>query len=267
MPENATDIFTREMLRNQPSLKAFAISLCGNVSYAEDLVQETYLRALANSTSFEPGTNMSAWLFTILRNLFRSEYRKKWREVEDADGSYAETLKSRPSQEGKIEFDEFRKALERLPPEQKEALVLVGATGFSYQEAAEVAGCAVGTIKSRVARARERLSRMLAVEPSSIGGGDEIHDAAEPRYSKPQHPASPQPVFRPAYIASRRIEVRPARFVQLSSSSIPKPVMPVPTTMSLPARRRGELVLASIEFTRVFSSRSGRRISTVYRVV
>src|SRR5437868_13448559 len=89
-----------------PSLRAFAISLCGNVDRADDLVQETLLRALANINSFEPGSNMPAWLFTILRNLFRSEYRKRRREVEDADGTYAETLKSHPEQHSRVEFDE-----------------------------------------------------------------------------------------------------------------------------------------------------------------
>ena len=98
-----------------PSLRAFAISLCGNVDRADDLVQETLLRALANIDSFQPGTNMSAWLFTILRNHFRSEYRKRRREVEDADGHYAETLKSQPEQYGHVEFREFREALAQLP--------------------------------------------------------------------------------------------------------------------------------------------------------
>ncbi|MEA2935582.1 MAG: hypothetical protein QOD74_2228, partial [Variibacter sp.] len=137
-----------------PSLRAFAISLCGNVDRADDLVQETMLRALANINSFQPGTNMSAWLFTILRNLFRSEYRKRRREVEDTDGSYAEGLKSQPEQSGRVEFEEFKTALGRLPPDQREALILVGASGFSYEEAAEICQCAVGTIKSRVNRAR-----------------------------------------------------------------------------------------------------------------
>src|SRR3982074_612773 len=85
------------MLAAVPSLRAFAISLCGNVDRADDLVQETLLRAMANIDSFEPGTNMSAWLFTILRNLFRSEYRKRRREVEDADGRHIDSLKSPPS--------------------------------------------------------------------------------------------------------------------------------------------------------------------------
>src|SRR6476660_9870179 len=99
------------MLGAVPSLRAFAISLCGNVDRADDLVQETLLRALANIDSFQPGTNMSAWLFTILRNLFRSEYRKRRREVEDSDGHHAESLKSHPEQHGQVEFREFREAL------------------------------------------------------------------------------------------------------------------------------------------------------------
>ena len=146
------------MLAAVPSLRAFAISLCGNVDRADDLVQEALLRALANLDSFEPGTNMSAWLFTILRNLFRSEYRKRRREVEDADGFYAESLTSLPDQSSHLEMDEFRRALELLPTDQRESLILVGASGFSYEEAAQICGCAVGTIKSRVNRARSRLA-------------------------------------------------------------------------------------------------------------
>ncbi len=155
-----------------PSLRAFAISLSGNVDRADDLVQETMLRALANIHSFQPGTNMSAWLFTILRNLFRSEYRKRRREVEDADGSYADSLKSQPEQSGRVEFEEFRTALAKLPPDQREALILVGASGFSYEEAAEICGCAVGTIKSRVNRARGRLAQLLAIESADDFGPD-----------------------------------------------------------------------------------------------
>src|SRR5215467_16110016 len=115
------------MLAAVPSLRAYAISLCGNVDRADDLVQETLLRAWANLSSFEPGTNMSAWLFTILRNLFRSEYRKRRREVADGDGSYAATLKSQPEQNSRLQFEEFREALGKLPIDQCEALVLVGA--------------------------------------------------------------------------------------------------------------------------------------------
>jgi RNA polymerase sigma-70 factor (ECF subfamily) len=98
------------LLAAVPSLRAFAISLSGNVDRADDLVQETLLRAMANIDSFQEGTNLSAWLFTILRNLFRSEYRKRRREVEDTDGSYAESLKSHPEQQSRVEFEEFRRA-------------------------------------------------------------------------------------------------------------------------------------------------------------
>src|SRR5919106_4905392 len=114
-----------QILAAVPSLRAFGISLCGNVDRADDLVQETMLRALANIHSFQPGTNMNAWLFTILRNLFRSEYRKRRREVEDTDGSYAESLRSHPEQQGRVEFEEFRRAMAQLPADQREALILV----------------------------------------------------------------------------------------------------------------------------------------------
>jgi RNA polymerase sigma-70 factor (ECF subfamily) len=155
-----------------PSLRAFAISLSGNVDRADDLVQETLLRALVNIDSFEPGTNLSAWLFTILRNLFRSEYRKRRREVEDGDGTYAESLKSQPEQEARVEVREFRAALAKLPADQREALILVGASGFSYEEAAGICGCAVGTIKSRVNRARTRLAELMSIETPDDFGPD-----------------------------------------------------------------------------------------------
>jgi RNA polymerase sigma-70 factor, ECF subfamily len=147
-----------------PQLRAFAISLSGNVDRADDLVQETILRALSSEHSFELGTNLMAWLFTILRNHFRSEYRKSRRMVEDGDGSYAESLHSPPEQQIRIEFAEFQAALGKLPHDQREALILVGASGFSYQQAAEICGCKVGTIKSRLNRARTTLGKHLGVE-------------------------------------------------------------------------------------------------------
>ena len=162
------------MLGVVPSLRAFAMSLCGNVDRADDLVQETLLRAIANIDSFEPGTNMSAWLFTILRNLFRSEYRKRRREVEDGDGRYADTLKSHPEQHGRVEFEELREGLAKLPPDQREALILVGASGFSYEEAAAICDCAVGTIKSRVNRARTRLAEQLSIDSADDFGPDRM---------------------------------------------------------------------------------------------
>jgi RNA polymerase sigma-70 factor, ECF subfamily len=163
------------MLAAVPSLRAFAISLSGNVDRADDLVQETLLRAMANINSFQPGTNMSAWLFTILRNLFRSEYRKRRREVEDVDGSYADSLKSHPEQHSRVEFEEFRVALAKLPPDQREALLLVGASGFSYEEAAAICDCAVGTIKSRVNRAKTRLAELMGL--AGADGTAETHGA------------------------------------------------------------------------------------------
>ena len=166
-----------QVLATVPSLRAFAISLCRNVDRADDLVQETLLRALANFDSFRPGTNMSAWLFTILRNHFRSEYRKRRREVEDADGSYAKTLKSPAEQEGHIEFEELRVALATLPGDQREALILVGPSGFSYEEVAQICGCAVGTIKSRVNRARTRLTEIMSIESVDDFGPDQTTQA------------------------------------------------------------------------------------------
>jgi RNA polymerase sigma-70 factor, ECF subfamily len=157
------------MLGAIPSLRAFAISLSGNVERADDLVQETLMRAIAHVDSFQPDTNMPAWLFTILRNLFRSEYRKRRREVEDPEGRYADQLKGHPEQVGRIEFGEFRAALAKLPHDQREALLLVGASGFSYEEAAAICECAVGTIKSRVNRARTRLTELLSLDEGDFG--------------------------------------------------------------------------------------------------
>ncbi len=166
------------LLAAVPSLRAFAISLCGQVDRADDLVQDTLLRALANIDRFERGTNLNAWLFTILRNLFHSEYRKRKREVEDADGAYASRLKVQPDQGARLDFEDFRLALAKLPHEQREALLLVGASGFSYEEAATICGCAVGTIKSRVNRARSRLAALLAVDDVEDLGPDRMTRAA-----------------------------------------------------------------------------------------
>ena len=160
-----------------PSLRAFAISLSGNVDRADDLVQETLLRALANIGSFEPGTNLEAWLFTIERNVFRTGYRKRRREVEDSNGRHAETLKTYPRQHSRLYFEELRRALANLPASEREALILVGASGFSCKEAAEICGCAVGTIKSRVHRARVKLAELLSIESIDDFGPDQVSRA------------------------------------------------------------------------------------------
>jgi RNA polymerase sigma-70 factor (ECF subfamily) len=194
-----------QVLATVPSLRAFAISLCGNIDRADDLVQETLLRALAHIDSFQPGTNMPAWLFTILRNLFRSEYRKRRREVEDADGRYAETLKSHPEQTGRVEFSEFRAALAKLPSDQREALILVGASGFSYEDAAAICGCAVGTIKSRVARARETLLEMLeGRQPLPAGTAASLDDDDDQTITRLSHEYShmPRPGSLPASVGA-----------------------------------------------------------------
>jgi RNA polymerase sigma-70 factor (ECF subfamily) len=167
-----------QLLAAIPSLRAFAISLCGNPDRADDLVQDTLMKAWSNMDRFQPGTNLNAWLFTILRNSFFSEHRKRVREVEDADGSYAATLTSAPDQLSHLDFDDLRHALLKLPPEQREALLLVGAQGFSYEDAAVICGCAIGTIKSRVNRARSRLAELLCLDTDDDLASDGIVMAA-----------------------------------------------------------------------------------------
>lgn len=159
-----------DILAAVPALRAFAMSLSGNPDRADDLVQETMLKAWANRDSFTPGTNVSAWLFTILRNVFYSEHRKRRREVEDADGQMAARLATHPAQDGHMDLVDFQTALNQLLPDQREALILIGGSGLSYEEAAQICGCAVGTIKSRVNRARTRLAELLAVQSTSEFG-------------------------------------------------------------------------------------------------
>jgi RNA polymerase sigma-70 factor (ECF subfamily) len=154
-----------------PSLRAFAVSLSGNPDRADDLVQETLIKAWSRLDSFADGTNLAAWLFTILRNVYYSDYRKRRREVADSEGVMAAKLASAPSQEGHMDFLDFREALQRLPPDQREALILIGASGVSYEDAAQICSCAVGTMKSRVNRARTRLAELLAVSsPTDFSG-------------------------------------------------------------------------------------------------
>jgi RNA polymerase sigma-70 factor (ECF subfamily) len=151
-----------------PNLRAFAVSLCGNPDRADDLVQETLVKAWSNLVTFVEGTNMPAWLFTILRNVFYSEYRKRRREVADSDGAIAAKLATAPAQTGHMDFLDFHIALQKLPVDQREALILVVASGFSYVEAAKACGCAVGTMKSRVNRARNGLATDLKLIQTPI---------------------------------------------------------------------------------------------------
>ncbi len=142
--------FKRELLSTLPSLRAFAVSLSGRHDKADDLVQDTVMKAWAKQDSFEMGTNMKAWLFTILRNEFYSQMRKRGREVQDTDGAFTERMAVHPSQYGIMDLGDFRRALDQLPDDQREAIILIGASGFSYEEAAEICKCAIGTMKSRV---------------------------------------------------------------------------------------------------------------------
>ncbi len=151
-----------------PSLRAFAVSICGNPDRADDLVQETLVKAWGSLGSFSEGTNLTAWLFTILRNIDYSEYRKRRRETPDPDGEIAARLVSPETQNAHMDFLDFREALQKLPLDQREALILVAASGMSYEEAAEICGCAPGTMKSRVNRARNRLNELM----SAPGGGE-----------------------------------------------------------------------------------------------
>jgi len=160
-----------------PSLRAYAISLVRNIEQADDLVQETILRAWHKQGSFQPGTNLNAWLFTILRNQFHSQYRKKKREVEDVDGTYASQLKCAPEQIHKIEMHDLNAALQQLPPDQREALLLVAAEGLSYEEAAEICDTAVGTIKSRVNRARTRLAELMGYNKGDLAADTVMQSA------------------------------------------------------------------------------------------
>ena len=156
-----------DLIGTIPNLRAFAVSLCGNPDRADDLVQETLVKAWSNLSSFAEGTNLAAWLFTILRNIYYSEYRKRRREVADSDGAIAARLATAPAQSGHMDFLDFRTALQKLPADQREALILIGASGLSYEEAAGVCNCAVGTMKSRVNRARNRLVELLAIVSST----------------------------------------------------------------------------------------------------
>ena len=167
--ERRTEDFKDGLIREIPNLRAFAASLSGSMQLADDLVQDTLLKAWGNSDKFEPGTSLRAWLFTILRNTYYSLYRKRGREVQDSDGTYADRLATHGNQESHLDLADFRKALAKLPEEQREVLIMVGATGLSYEETAEICGVAIGTIKSRVNRARAKLAELL-----SIGGVDDL---------------------------------------------------------------------------------------------
>lgn len=184
MIKPVNDAFQTALVAAIPNLRAFAISLCGNVQTANDLVQETMLKAWANRHRFEEGSNFKAWLFTILRNSYFSDFRRGKREVRDEDGVAAASLSSLPEQPGHMDMIDFQRALSKLSEDQKEALILVGAEGFSYEEAAVISNCAVGTIKSRVNRARARLVELMGVGSPDDFGPERVAQAVHSKASQ-----------------------------------------------------------------------------------
>ncbi len=164
-----------ELVEHLPALRAFAISLTRNNAIADDMVQDTIVKAWTNIDKFQAGTNMRAWLFTILRNSYYSNRRKAKREVADVDGVFTDSMAEKPAHDGRLQMRDFKVAFAQLPDEQRETLILVGASGFSYEEAAEMCGVAVGTIKSRANRGRKRLAELMHLED---GQSMEMTDSA-----------------------------------------------------------------------------------------
>ena len=171
-------VLLRDMI---PHMRAFARGLTGDASAADDLAQDAMLRAWDRRQQFAANTNFRAWVLTIVRNQFYSDKRRSWRQVQLDEEKAKRTLPSAMDLNGVMELDDVRRALKQLSEDHREALLLVGAGGYSYQEAADICGCAVGTIKSRVNRARATLAEILEKGPDSLSGDDGIAalDAAD----------------------------------------------------------------------------------------
>ena len=163
--------FKAEIVTLIPHLRAFARTLCGDATAADDLAQDAMMKAWDARASFQMGTNMKAWTFMILRNQFYSEKRRSWRQSQLDQEAAERTLVAVDDPEAPVALDELRLSLGMLPPEQREALILVGAGGFAYEEAAEICGVAVGTVKSRVSRARRALQAILEAGTYDRDGG------------------------------------------------------------------------------------------------
>ena len=162
-PRSAADdaAFKTELVQLIPHLRAFARTLAGEPAAADDLAQDAMMKAWDARASYQMGTNMKAWTFMILRNQFYSEKRRSWRQSQLDQEAAERTLVAVDNPEAPVALDELRQGLGMLPSEQREALILVGAGGFAYEEAAEICDCAVGTVKSRVSRARRALHGIL----------------------------------------------------------------------------------------------------------
>lgn len=172
-----TEKFQVELTKLLPNLRAFARSLTRSSDQADDLVQEALMKAWRNWQQFAPDSNLKAWMFTILRNAYLSERRKRKNEVQDVDGEYASQVSVKAEQPGHMDMIDFQAAFAQLLPEHKEALILIGAEGFSYEEAALMCGCAVGTMKSRVNRARNKLAQIMGLDSAAEIGTGEKTDA------------------------------------------------------------------------------------------
>jgi RNA polymerase sigma-70 factor, ECF subfamily len=175
------DDFKDQLTKLLPNLRAVARSLSGNADRADDLVQETVMKAWRNRDSYTQGTNLKAWLIAILRNSFISDLRKRKREVQDSDGILASQVGVNGGQNGHVDLQDFMTALTKLPTDQREALILVGAEGLSYEEVALMCGCAVGTIKSRVNRARSRMCELMGVDGAQSFGEDQLSHRGDVR--------------------------------------------------------------------------------------
>jgi RNA polymerase sigma-70 factor (ECF subfamily) len=168
--------FKSELTTLLPQVRAFAHFLCRDRAAADDLAQESLMRAWAARASFQPGSHMRAWLFVIVRNAFYSGQRKAWRAVALDTETAERTLRQESVQSEALDLDDARRALQRLPQDQREAIILVTAGGLSYEETAQICQCAVGTIKSRVNRARKAL--MEIIESGQIPPPDEAAQSA-----------------------------------------------------------------------------------------
>lgn len=167
-PTPADEAFRKELMTVLPHLRAFARGLSGRADFADDLVQEAAIKAWTARERYQPGTNMRAWTFAILRNHYLSELRRNKRQTNLDEGAAERMLVMDADQEGPLHLGDMETALQDLAPERREAVLLVGASGFSYEEAAEIAGCPIGTMKSRVARARADLAKQLNAEPELL---------------------------------------------------------------------------------------------------
>jgi RNA polymerase sigma-70 factor, ECF subfamily len=156
-----TGTLRNEIIQHMPHLRGIARLLARDRALAEDLVQETMLRAISHADQFQPGTNLKAWLTTILRNSYFNEKRSQRRLAEYSSSAAGGSNAARGQQEHRLQMRDLKRAVVKLPAVQREALALVGASGYSYEEAAKMTGCAVGTMKSRVSRARFELQSML----------------------------------------------------------------------------------------------------------